>query len=488
MPTFERTWLNDFDLDYNPVKSLQINYSLNSNRDMRFKQKMLTLFSSNANINTPELFGVGVGREVLKTQVLTNSFSPRILSFLDTRLRYSTTYNEDKRAELQIYEGHNIKNVRNNTTWAANLDFNFIQLSHFFDKKKNEPEEIKDKKIDNSIENDQKQNDISPDTDVTNKEKYEPLHYSPSWFLSNWESLIKNIKPLTVSFTKDIKKDNKYLEETPSFFYMFGLEGISELKRLRSSDDEAINNNFETSSGVSFSKDIGITGTYNYSKKTRQYQSSLTYENLITWPKLSLTVGSVEKIKLFKGLVTSSSIRSGFLKESGESGNMIIGAFDEKTDKYQWEPLISWQTYWNNSINTTITYSKHQLKIERTGSESEANNWNLNGQLSYTLRTKKGLSLKLIGSSQKIFRFESDIDISLNIQISSEKKVNLLKSAWQMNIEKNLLIYSITPALKYTFSKNIDGGLEFTFKDKNNKITAIKSREIGITIWTMFKF
>ena len=50
------------------------------------------------------------------------------------------------------------------------------------------------------------------------------------------------------------------------------------------------------------------------------------------------------------------------------------------------------------------------------------------------------------------------------------------------------LTITVEPTVDYSFSRSIDGGLQFRWSDSRNRRDERTIRDIKITIWTMFRF
>jgi hypothetical protein len=107
-------------------------------------------------------------------------------------------------------------------------------------------------------------------------------------------------------------------------------------------------------------------------------------------------------------------------------------------------------------------------------------------ELDYAFSAPQGLGVPLLGR----VKFTSNLDVSLDLVYEKEKKT---EAALDEDVERGTVRgdktrISVLPSLKYSFSKNVTGSLNFKFLQTDDRYLNRKDRTIGMSVSALFRF
>lgn len=303
------------------------------------------------------------------------------------------------------------------------------------------------------------------------------------------------------------------LEETPGFDFQFGFEdAISDsitpafAQSKTDRDDYSLSTRYDLFNRVSFDiryaynhNEQLTNGTSGYKTETRD-----KFEGL--WPNnISCTVNAVEKLPIFNKLVNRASLSSTFKKTIRESGRGSANddifdpdssLVDTRTTNTDLSPLVSlsMDTHFGMKLNLSANYNKSysEQTLLTNPKHSLTTKTSFSSNMEYTLKSGRG------GRVLPIFgRINSDVRLSLQLQYSMEEAyrgVDIVEypdigDYPEMDSDKRTI--SVRPAVSYTFSQSVTGGLQGEYSSSTDKASAnsyANRRSVGLNIWTQLKF
>jgi hypothetical protein len=149
--------------------------------------------------------------------------------------------------------------------------------------------------------------------------------------------------------------------------------------------------------------------------------------------------------------------------------------------------LMGFNVSWLRGVKTTgkIDYSTSSSKTF-TGSSareqrSTAKGWTLTNNFSF--RSPTGLAIPLLGR----LKFQSTMNLSLDISKRTTKAENV-DAAGNKSPASERTDLTISPRASYSFSTNIQGGMNMRWTDSEDKNVRRKSHIRQIGIWVEIRF
>ncbi|KPJ53957.1 hypothetical protein AMJ39_02455 [candidate division TA06 bacterium DG_24] len=439
-------------VDVRPFPSLTGSYSLNVIRDLELEKRR---------------FNRNIGSEVNRTQTVTTSFSPTLTRILSHTFSYSTRYAEDHPNRSVLTDSLDLRNASNANTSQVRLGLNFPEFVRIF----------------TGLRDEAKDASARPG--------------SPHWLAMQAEKWSRNITSPQASYTQDRQTRAYGLLDRPSLRYQIGLTRSSgdvpryEGYRGLSEDSRSVSNSYRLSSGVRM-------GTVNVSVATHRTDSRAETAgwraregHSATWPDLSLSWGRVERFQIFRGLVTSSTLSSSYMRRTERRG-YVGEPSDYITEVNSFSPLIAWQARWRQGIGTNLSTNYTRTEVENVNtmtqisSVSQEETRNIRLTANYSFSAPGGLRLPFVRNR---LRFTSNLDFSLMASYSTQVRTRVQKGlAAAPVIEVDINTLSIVPQASYNFSSSVVGGLsgEYTRRRDNQADRTFKT--IEVRVFVEFKF
>lgn len=436
---YVRDFLGNFIFVMNPVSDANINYNLNTTRDIRNDQDLKFSFNPNE---------VKLGIEVSRSQNFKFDYSPQIIGFLTNQFSFSSTYKENLDAQREntlTVEGSNTKK----------FDFT-LNLKKLLGSKKIEKGPLKSFNL------------------VT--------------------ALLRNIDSPVLSHTRTTRSRGSGLFYRPSLSYQFGLTNNIDVPTISGTiegnrDASSTTKSYDARSGIGLYQGIKLSFSYLKQIGTSSSSSDPVRKISETFPDLTLRISNVERIKLLKKFVSNASFNSSFSKKVDKQENAKTKAPIKMQTYLRFQPLGSLILNWKNGISTTIKVNKtisEDKDLRKSGgsnatSKDYETSYGINA--TYSFSAPHGIKLPLL---RKI-KFKSNVNLNLDIT----RKNSIKKSAIPphgFNTEKDQTTLTIQGSGGYSFSSQVNGGLNFSWIDFQDKKTGLKRHTRGMGIWINFRF
>ncbi len=251
-------------------------------------------------------------------------------------------------------------------------------------------------------------------------------------------------------------------------------------------ESRTISDNTTIRTGMRLPMDISASLKYNY-RSSQQYSTNNTKDTQLSFPDLTVNWNGLGKYFFFPKLASNVRTNAHYVhekKKSYQSGDLVT-----RSKKHDLSPLVSMSIGWKFGLNTDYSTNWRDQKDYRYStintSVTHSSEITHKATASYNLRGSKGIKLPIFGTIQ----FENSLQLSLSVQNTSRKN-----ETWSVGYEddiartQDISEWSITPSANYSFSRNIQGGMEMKWIDtKDNKLGKVHHvRDVGI--WVELKF
>ena len=449
------------DVGYKMFKNLTFSYGLNIRRDLSDLDKV--------NISFKDL---RLGEEVSYSQNFTGSYDPSLFKFFTSQLSYKANYSDDWDRTT------NSRHSKLAQSWGVSGKLDHITLLGKKDSRRGGYGQGR--------------------TDVrgggAKKEAGRRLYDYPLWTLrlaTGW------INPVEYSYSEDFNASLPGMVERPSLKYRFGLTreaNVAVISQNRSpSSGEAFR--YSGSSGFNFlgGLDVGVEYSHSVSRDLVT-QGTRQEERSTNWPDLTIQIKQFRTLPVIKPMVNKViqmfSPRTSYSRTTRETVDREKGYLTSRTISTTQTPLLSVNVNLFRKLGVTVQYdlSKDESeKYNRTNGAMEKLTKSEKNALSvttnYSFAAPGGIGLPLFGR----VKFTSTVSIQFNAKISAEKsETSSQGGAFVPSTDKSDLTWSTS--LKYSFSKEINGGLTMRWQDSNDNHTRRKSHTREVQIWVELRF
>jgi len=211
-----------------------------------------------------------------------------------------------------------------------------------------------------------------------------------------------------------------------------------------------------------------------------------TKTELVTLPGIVLGFNGLDdflKLKFFKG----SNISSSFSRMISNTGSGFWDTPDRTTEKYQFSPLVSFNTRLFNKINANLGFNynfSNQISYVENNKKTRTDESSFSATFRYSFQSAKGVKIPLLGRLNMTNK--TDIDLDISYSASSSQSLNSVTDKWDYSINKNTL--KVEPRVAYNFSRDINAGLTARYEAQKNVKEGTSTTTTAINIWVEFKF
>ncbi|MFN0150191.1 MAG: cell surface protein SprA [bacterium] len=244
------------------------------------------------------------------------------------------------------------------------------------------------------------------------------------------------------------------------------------------------------SSGVSIVPGVGVTADYSYTRSHQERSRNTQERRAVTWPRLNLNWGNVERIKLVQRYVESASLNTAY-QISNEEAGASLDTPDRKTTRKEWAPLFAIAATFPNTLRANLTGNRSTSISESflgasTRAEGSQSSYRLGFE--YRVQTARKVSMPILGRGEPT-AFTSELTMGLDFNLQSDKDIVKGRGEIGDNVQSNTRTWNITPKANYTFSKNVTGSMDARYGQTNNrKNESLSRRTIGVSVSAALKF
>ncbi len=473
--TFTRDLTLSGNTQYSPFNAMDYSFNFTSIRDIRRSDQLNISFK-------PEK--LKLGEEIDYTQRFGSGWRPQILSFLDTRMNFSSNYHQNSDPKQ-----HPDSTLSLSSSNSISFDTS-LNLQKLFGYKKSRGSKLP--RIGAPPKN-SNQSEGEKGKQIEEEIKKSPMPGSPVWLWQRFKDIFTSLDPIRGSLTRSKNFGRTGLVGQPSFLYRFGFTedpGVStkaDTIRIQTGDSKSLTDSYSLKSGIAPFSSLKLDGSYTQRISITRSTSEPTKSVSTTFPDISANLTGLEKIKLLKKIASSSSLQSGYSVKTDTKENPNTGELTNKDITKSFSPLFSWSLNWKNGIRTSLKMETSKSKKEnlRSGSESttRSKSSSISLSLNYSFKAPQGINLPFL----KRIKFDSNLTLGITANQQYDKSENA-KPGYPYTTETDRKSFSFDFNASYSFSSQISGGFKLGWSDTNDKKLGRKqhSREIGL--WTEIRF
>ncbi len=445
--TYTRNFTGSASTGFSPFQSLSASYSLTSNRDIRRDEEI------NLSYN-PKRFSLG--RETSWTENGSATFSPTFFKFLTQQYSYQANYRES--FNPQSY-GQDERTANLDLSGSASLGLKINGLFNF----------------------------IKPPENIKRLRKG-----SPRWIILQFKELWSSIDPLSGSYRRERNLFRHGLLGRPSLAYRFGITqdpgvGVNRKSTGFSRDTENESQSWDLGSGFSPLKPVKVNISYKRGNQINRDPSSPSESRSETFPNLTLRWNSVEKFPILNQFTSSADLSAGYSRKVDLSGPEGLDTLYSKNTSLSYSPLFSLRLTWKNGISSTFEGTKsisEKKAYQGAANTTRTDDRSYKASFSKSFRAPHGVKIPLL---KKKIRFESSLNISVDITVKTNKNENIAQDG-RSNLMGHSKDWSFDLHGSYTFSRQITGGMNIGISDHNDLKMGTKRKVREVGFWMEMKF
>ena len=457
----------DMRIGYKIADNLNVNYGMNTRRDM--SNPDLVVFSFNPK-------KLKLGRETNYDQSFGASYTPALFGFFTHKFSFATSYRED----LNVTD-----NTRNMTASKSYGIGGALDLQKLFPKRSD-----KSGQTGLSLKGKEK-----PAADASAKKSavsnYTGGAIAFMHFLTSW------IEPITYDFKESYRYSYIGLMERAQMKFRFGItedvgaEVDPETRAAGRSNSTSKSTSFAFGSGTKFFGGLKLGVTVNRAI-SRDIIKSVSPQKSIatTFPDINFSIGQMTTFKFLNSLISKFSPRTKYSRSTRKNINLSNGVVTSEATSTSQNPLLSFNfnlvkgvdinVATNRSKSEDKTYNVVTGKLTRR-SISSSENATLSTKYAFSWPT--GVRFPLLGR----VKFSSTMAIAVEIAVQKQNREEQQEDLPMNSLGDNTNL-TITPTISYSFSSQIRGGITGRWQDTNNNEIKRKSHVRELRIWVDIQF
>jgi len=507
-------------VDYELFTDLNTDYLLNMTRDLGKKNKVGKL---------------NIGVETARNQDVTLKYVPDYMKKLNFNTQYKTLYKQNRRETLD-HDTLSIQyEVENERRASANITLKFdkygeyimqlIEIDEVVKEEKVTPqgeliEEETEKEIEEideiELEDKEKQKELeehersgeepkneeieeivdSVDIEVETPEGEEEIIIEEKTSSFGFKKIamyatkavgfcVHKIGSVDLSYSNTYR--TKYYappDSLPDLYYQLGLRDLT-LGQIQSTGQvDAFSANTRTS--FELTKFISAEVSAKYSIGLNQNSGNKTKTESITLPGLVLGFNGIDDF-LNANFLSNSRLSTSFSRMISNTGSGFWDTPESSTEKFQFSPLISFNTKLFNKINANLGFNynfSNQISYIENNKETRNDEASVSTTFRYTFQSAKGVKIPLLGSLKMTNK--TDIDLDISYTSNQSKYTNTSMQKWEPTENKNT--FKVEPRVTYNFSRDINAGLTARYEAQKDVKEGTSTTTTAINIWVEFKF
>jgi len=470
-----------FSINWTPLTPISMDYSLTNNYDL----------NADSTAEWKDVMGkMSEGSLIQKNQRISTSFNPKLFSWMTANIKYSTDYGYNFNPQMASTGSGKSAKVTTSLTFTSKLDpkklvatFKKKRSSKSTSNKRKRPVSSRRRKPKKAIlEEGETQKE-----DKTIEKKKKVLIFSK--ILGGVGKGISTINPISVSLRSSNNISSFGILSMPVFNYQLGFQdnpGVKISPNLTSDRSRSQSTmNLTLRSGFKFTRQLSVTLDYKMTdRKTVSSQSSrnmsksvlvLGDKNSIPMPNWTLRWNGLEKFFFFKKIFTSLSLNHSYTGQMDEVFNG--GSKTQVKVAKNFRPLIGVNLNMKNGITSNFKYGISETLTKQTQLGSSAKQIGFDLTFGMTYKKKGGLKIPFLKGK----KLDNNMDFSLTFTRSRQANLQKTSGGKKFQIITETRNWSLKPAMTYSFSKNLRGGIHFSIgKRVNSRTGTTLFKEFGI--------
>ena len=444
--TFNLT--ESYAIKLSPFRSLNADYSLTINRDLR---------------NGYALTQLQFGREISRNQSINFRFTPRITTWITVNPSYSATYTD--RFEIggeRVQYGSIRRGLTVNSQQTANARVN-LNLPGLFQRW----------------------------TRGAGKDGFSILQW-----VGKLGGRLQNV---TSSVSRN-KSDNLFgLTSRPALAYQFGFRDTLEVPIVVATTGTRTNasnvrRQAQVSSGIRLPLGLNFNTSANYSENERT-GNILGKDDQVIFPKFDASWRGLERIPLIGWFWVSSNATFGYQESRTRRGDGSLSLssryLTSDAREIAYNPLFQWSARWKGDVNTTFSRrqsNNDEIRYQRNVTTDTASvQPTLADRLIGTTLTENGTLQADVRYSLR-GRFQRTLDLTLSFSRNLNTQTEMPRSAEpdvpaEPIIRQNSTSWSVSLGTQYAFSSRFTGGTTFRHERRQDHLRDLTNVTWDFRFW-----
>jgi hypothetical protein len=318
------------------------------------------------------------------------------------------------------------------------------------------------------------------------------------------------IDPISGSYSWNKRATLDGFTERPGFLYRIGLTDDYGSDSIRTKTGSTGNQLDALSKGQTYSLRSGVKLLFDikintgWAKSVSEASGKPTRDESQTFPDIQFVFGKLDFLilpKLFARSFTLDSKYSRRIAQSVINDGDYAGYPMSRSTSTDYSPLASVRLDWKylTGLSTTINYSKSVQEKEQFYDPNTYPDKANAGD--YIQRAKDYSNSLTIGSSYSFkggskfwlplfgrIKIQSDMSFKLDIRQGTTSTEDITDKVNPAGITAERSDFSVLPAISYSFSANVKGGLSGRWQDSNDRRTGKKSHVRELSFWVEIRF
>lgn len=444
--TFNLT--ESYAIKLSPFRSLNADYSLTINRDLR---------------NGYALTQLQFGREISRNQSINFRFTPRITTWITVNPSYSATYTD--RFEIggeRVQYGSIRRGLTVNSQQTANARIN-LNLPGLFQRW----------------------------TRRSGKDGFSILQW-----VGKLGGRLQNV---TSSVSRN-KSDNLFgLTSRPALAYQFGFRDTLEVPIVVATTGTRTNasnvrRQAQVSSGIRLPLGLNFNTSANYSENERT-GNVLGKDDQVIFPKFDASWRGLERIPLIGWFWVSSNATFGYQESRTRRGDGSLSLssryLTSDAREIAYNPLFQWSARWKGDVNTTFSRrqsNNDEIRYQRNVTvDTVSVQPTLADRLIGTTLTENGTLQADVRYSLR-GRFQRTLDLTLSFSRNLNTQTEMPRSAepdvpTEPIIRQNSTSWSVSLGTQYAFSSRFTGGTTFRHERRQDHLRDLTNVTWDFRFW-----
>jgi hypothetical protein len=301
--------------------------------------------------------------------------------------------------------------------------------------------------------------------------------------------VIRKSNPVQISYS--IKEESNYgriLGDTP-FWYKVGIWSELDLPdSLYATSSMSDRSTLSLSTSTKLGRWVTFDFKFNSTESGRLVAGSETRSTQNDWPDLRVSVGGIEKWRIFGGRDNDGLFRSSTIDMSFKKSKTVNG-YTETVYNPKYTTVINprWNMTFSNGMTTSLNCNISSDNMEQNGSLSQGNRINVGAQWRHSFSAERFLS------KMGLYRPGTPPTVTMDVDLSYSKDTT---DRWmpgtnregEPDTQTGNTRMSINPRVSYQMTRSISGALRFLFsRDKIYESDTITT-SLGIGVETTYVF
>ncbi|MCP4799948.1 MAG: cell surface protein SprA [bacterium] len=301
--------------------------------------------------------------------------------------------------------------------------------------------------------------------------------------------VLRKSNPVQISYSiKDESNYSRMLGETP-FWYKVGIWDELDLPdSLYATSSLSDRSTISLSTNTKLGRWVTMDFKFNSMESGRSVGGNETRSTQKDWPDVRLSIGGVEKLRIFGGHDNDGIFRSSTIDMSFKKSTTVNG-YTETVYNPKHTTVINprWNMTFSNGMTTSLNVNYSSDNMEQNGTLSKGNRLNFSTQWRHSFSAERLLSKIGLYRPGVPPTVSMDLDLSFS-RDATDRWMPGSNREGESDTQTGNTRMSINPRLSYQISRNLSGALRFLFsRDKIHESDTITT-SLGIGVESTYVF